>query len=346
MGLGCDKNTPQSRSICVPCVIPNLPSIKQVSCGADFTFCIDCEDFAWSFGRNSFGQLGTGNTIDLFVPHKILSIPPVLSVACGMLHTLIITTDSNLWSCGHNNYGQLCLGNQEKQKLTFQQTQFSNISRISAGSHHSLFGNEKGEIYSCGLNETGELGLGHSNSTQITPMLIPNLPSNIVQFICGSSNSLFLDSDGNVYSTGHNYFGQLGLAHKTNQKKLNQIPNIPPIQSISCIDFSTFLIDFDGNLWSFGYNSHGQLGHGDTTNRNVPTKIESLKNIKKISYGTRGRHFTAKDSNNTIFVAGFNTHGQLGTGDTELVSIPKELDSQYFTIWGDILHSRAKSARK
>ena len=140
----------------------------------------------------------------------------------------MITTDSTLWSCGYNEYGQLCLGNNESQ-LTPQQTSFSNISKVSTGYSHSLFQNNKGEIFACGQNRYGQCGLGHCNHPQITPSLIPNAPSNIVQFICGYYHGLFLDSEGNVFSVGNNYYGQLGLGHNTNQNELNKIPNIPPI---------------------------------------------------------------------------------------------------------------------
>ena len=106
------------------------------------------------------------------------------------------------------------------------------------------------------------------------------------------------------------------------------------------------MIDFEGNLWSFGYNEYGQLGHGDIINKNVPKIVNSLKNIQQISYGCCGEHFLVKNSQNQIFVAGNNDRGQLGTGDTESVSIPKELNSQYSTIWRDEFRTRAKSARK
>ena len=62
--------------------------------------------------------------------------------------------------------------------------------------------------------------------------------------------------------------------------------------------------------------------------------------------GSRGDHFFAKNSQNQIFAAGNNNYGQLGTGDTQSLSIPKEINSQYSTIWRDEFLSRAKSARK
>ena len=329
--------------VSVPTPIPKLLNIKKVSCGHGFTFCIDNEGSIWSFGKNTAGQLGKGGTISGFMPHKIHNIPPVLSVSCGFDHTLIITNDSTLWSCGNNEYGQLCLGNKEDQTI-FKQTSYSDILNISLGSYHSLFQNYSGEIFACGCNTSGQLGLGHDNR-QLTPILIPNVPSNIIQFVCGKFHNLFLDSEGNVFSSGENYYGQLGCDQNVNLK-VKQIPNIPPIKIISCSNSSSYLIDFEGNLWSFGDNRFGQLGH-DAIFCGTPTRIEDLKDIQQISYGCWGQHFLVKDSQNKIFVAGNNGYGQLGIDNNEHVSIPKEINPKYFKIWGrEVLKSTAKSARK
>ena len=340
LGLG------HNDDVSLPTPIPNLPKMNMVSCGGYFTVCVDDEGFIWSFGDNKYGQLGTGNKKKLKVPQKLQNIPPVISVSCGYNYTLIITDDDNLWSCGGNHFGQLCHGDKEDRSNP-QQTSFSNISKLSAGCYHSLFQNNKGEIFSCGYNAYGQCGLGHFNDHQITPSLIPNLPSNIVHFVCGCHQSLFLDSKGNVFSVGDNEEGQLGLGHNTNQNVMNKIPNIPPIKTISCVSRSCYLIDFEGNLWIFGYNELGQLGHGDEKNINTPKIINTLKDIQQISYGSCGFHFFAKNSQNQIFVTGRNDYGQLGTGDsTESVSTPKEINHQYSTIWSDEFRSRAKSARK
>ena len=325
----------------------HLPQISKISCGAHFTVCVDCEGGMWSFGQNYSGQLGTGNNSTfIIVPQKNEEISPVLSVSCGFAHTLIITTDSNLWSCGDNKFGQLCLGNKENQ-MKPRQTSFSNISKISTGNHHSLIQNDKGEIFSCGYNHQGQCGLGHFNNPQITPSLIPNAPQNIFQFVCGYQQSLFLDSEGNVYSVGENGCGSLGLGHNTNQNVLSKIVNIPPIQSMSCANGSCYLIDFEGNLWTFGLNDVGQLGHGDNTNINTPKAITTLKDMVQIPSESHGRHFLAKNSQNQIYVTGNNRFGQLGIGGhyPQSVSIPKEINSQYSPIWGHIIY-RAKSARK
>ena len=328
LGLGHNKD------VSIPTPIPNLPKIDMVSCGLNFTVCVDHEGFIWSFGENEYGQLGTGNTTNFNVPQKLHNIPLVVSVSCGLQHTLVIANDDNLWSWGRNDCGQLCHLDEEDRSNP-QQTSFSKISKTSAGWNYSLFQNNKGEIFACGKNELGQCGLGHFNDPQITPSLILNVPSNIVHFVCGSQHILFLDCEGNVFSVGNNEFGQLGLSHNTDQNVLNKIPDIPLIKTISCVGTSSYLIDFEGNLWAFG-GQYYAVHDGETD-------INTLKDIQQISYGCCGSHFLAKNSRNQIIVAGNNLFGQLGIGDE---SVPKEINSQYSTIWRGEFHTRAKSARK
>ena len=65
LGLG------HNNDVSLPTPIPNLPKINMISCGAQFSVCVDHEGFIWSFGENNAGQLGTGNTISYDVSQKI-----------------------------------------------------------------------------------------------------------------------------------------------------------------------------------------------------------------------------------------------------------------------------------
>ena len=318
-----------------------LPIIKQISCGAYFTICVDYEGLLYSFGENKWGQLGTGNTIQYHFPQKVQDIPPVTSISCGVFHTLAITCDDNLWSFGNNKNGQLCLGNKVNQK-TPQKTPFSNVIKISA-SYHSLFQNNKGEIFGCGCSFHGQLGIMSLNPV-IEVGIIKDHPPNIIQFCSGYYHSLFLDSNGNVFSIGSNRHGNLGIGNNTDQESFNQILNIPPIQTISCIGNSNYLIDFDGNLWSFGHNNFN-----DSANRQIPEKIADAENIYQVASGCCGNHFLCKNFDNQIFIGGNNGHGQLGTGKTTKLLMYQEMNSDYFSIWGNNTQTnrnRLKSARK
>ena len=311
-----------------------LPAIKQVSCGAYFTVCIDYEGSLYSFGENHAGQLGLGNKNEYKFPQKVQDIPPISSISCGVFHTLAITHEGDLWSFGKNERGELCLGNTEEQ-LTPQKTSYSSIVKISAG-YHSLFQNDLGEFFGCGRSDY--LPLRHVD------VCIIKSPPNIIQFCCGYHHSLFLDSEGNVFSIGYNLSGNLGIGNYSNQKTFNKILNIPPIETISCIGHSSYLLDFDGNLWCFGFN----FMSGSLTKRNIPTKHPGLNCISQIASGCCGNHFLCKNFEHKIFVDGTNYNGQLGLGDGKMIPNYKEMNSDYFSIWGNTqsIRNRVKSARK
>ena len=330
----------------VPREILNIPKIQMIACGDMFTVLVDYEGFTWSFGQNNYGQLGLGSTeVRYATPQKIPDLPPIHSISCGKNHTLAITVNNNnLWSWGEN-VGQLCLENKLNQ-LSPQQTLFSNILQISAGGEFSFFQNDKGEIYGCGNNFFGQLGLGFNEEYTIKPCLLFNQPPNIVKIFAGNHHSLFLDIDGNIFSVGKNIEGNLGRANSKNQNVVHKIRNIPPIYTCSCVGDCSYLLDFDGNIWSFGSNGFYQLGHSKAYYL-VPTKITSITNVKQISGGKFGKCFLAKDSQNKIFVMGYNRHGQLGVGHSASLRVPVDLESDNFKIWGDVNQfSRVKSARK
>ena len=126
-----------------------------------------------------------------------------------------------------------------------------------------------------------------------------------VSLICmGENHSVFLSNEGNVFVTGGNFQGQLGLMEKLIRIP-KPIPNIPQITTISCGLNSTICIDIEGSLWGFGENTSGQLGLGDHNNINTPTKISNLPPIIDVKCGLRHTLCISEDSN----LWGFGTNG-------------------------------------
>ena len=118
----------------------------------------------------------------------------------------------------------------------------NNITQIACNESSTIFLNSFGNVYSCGYNDKGQLGLGDITNSY-TPTQIPNL-NNITQIACGGSNgdgdsyysiflhSLFLNSTGQVYSCGSNFYGQLGHENNNDLKIPTLIPNLTNIEKI------------------------------------------------------------------------------------------------------------------
>ena len=82
---------------------------------------------------------------------------------------------------------------------------------------------------------------------------------------------------------------------------------------------STFIIKDDGTLWGTGTNNSGQLGVGDTANKSSFTQAMSgvstpLTNVRSVF--TFNSSTFAIQNNGSLWVAGLNSTGQLGLGNT------------------------------
>ena len=109
-----------NQSILTPTLF-NLPSgkkeeINRIKCGANFTLLISNENNIFSFGDNSFQQLGYKSAKKyVLTPHKInlsslnsSSSLVISSVSCGDRHVLVLFSDNRVASWGCSTQG--CLG--------------------------------------------------------------------------------------------------------------------------------------------------------------------------------------------------------------------------------------------
>jgi alpha-tubulin suppressor-like RCC1 family protein len=314
--------------------------VAAVAAGGYSSFVLDSDGKLWTTGRNWHGQLGLGDTDiqTLFQPVTIPNLPSsakIVSIAVGDYHSLALDSDGKIWATGYNMDGQLGLGDTNSQTL-FQPVTIPNfpssakIVSIAAGDYHSFAIDSNGKLWATGWNGVGQLGLGDTNDRNLfQPVTIPNFPSSakIVSISAGLGHSLALDSNGKLWASGYNYYGQLGLGDSgvgTNRNLFQPItiPNFPSgakIGSISAGTYYSLALDNNGKLWASGFNYYGQLGLGDTNDRNLfqPVTIPNFPSSAKIvSIAAGDYHSFAIDNNGKLWATGSNVYGQLGLGDT------------------------------
>jgi E3 ubiquitin-protein ligase HERC4 len=82
----------------------------QVACGAQHTVALTRNGKVYTFGANSFGELGIGHrSAPLNAPQQVKELNNVQSIAAGNGHTLAICSN-RFHSFGLNNNGQLGIG--------------------------------------------------------------------------------------------------------------------------------------------------------------------------------------------------------------------------------------------
>eukprot|EP01084_Bolivina_argentea_P056315 103093_1 len=194
----------------------------------------------------------------------------------GKSRYFILTSNRRqIYACGKNQNFQCGLGPNSprilnkytKVNLDFMKNNAEYIHIVSNGklSDHQIVITNKGKILGWGQNRYNQLAPNSlkkfvARETIQYPTDLSNSLFNIdinaiKQIECGFSHTVFLTTNGKVFSLGNNEEGQCGLGiykkYILNATLINKIPNISQI----CVgEHFCNLIDINGLLWTFGHN--------------------------------------------------------------------------------------------
>ena len=331
-----------------PQKVISLTNIQAVDCGFEHTICLDTMGNVYTFGSNEYGVLGIGLKEDelayTHLPQKV-NLPPVKQISCGDIFNICVTEEHTLFSFGLSNFGQLGHGNTHNFNMPKLIENLENVNFVTCAKESVICKTFDDSIYAWGSNMSLQLGFRDKSTIYSTPSKCINWPNNIIDIKCGSIHVIMLSSEGDVYSCGSNYFGQLGRDTNKDDALVDKIESLSDIMRIECGYLSSICIDTKGDVYIFGNNLQGQLGCGHFKNIIEPLKHPSLSNIIDVS--SKGSHIFVKTSSNKILGFGDNSTFQLGIHTKEQFQLfPIRLLEDKEDIWvSNINKSNAKSAR-
>ncbi|NLI01589.1 MAG: cell wall anchor protein, partial [Chthonomonadales bacterium] len=291
--------------------------------GGYFSLAVASDGALWALGRNSYGQLGLGDTAARSSPTRIsaLDTRTTIAIAAGMYHSVALTSDNKVWAWGRNAYGQLGLGDTTNRTSPAEVTAFADKSvvTLAASNTHTLAITSDGRLWAWGANSSGQLGLGYTSAGVSSPTEVTALAGLTVRRVsAGYYHTIAETEDGRLWAWGKNSNGQLGLGDTTDRSTPTPVTAFGgmTITAVSAGCLHTLVNTSDGRLWSFGSNYWGQLGLGDTTDRATPMEV-ALPGGRSVIAVTAGfAHSIAHASDSTTWAWGSNDSGQLGLGDT------------------------------
>ena len=296
--------------------------------GSNFVLAVRNDGLLFSWGRNQYGQLGDGTTVNKSTPVQIGS-SSWIAVSTGSLHALAIRSGGTLFSWGRNNYGQLG-DSTTVNKSSPVQIGSSSWTTISAYGTVST-GISNNNLFVWGFNGTGfRLGLGDGTTTnRSSPVQIGDPAISWQTAVAGGYQSATLNSTNLLYTWGRNNRGQLGSGSTVNRSSLVQVGG-SSWTALSMGMSHTVGIRSDGILFAWGLNNFGQLGDGTGISRSSPVQIGSSS---WIAVRAGSYHTVAIRSGGTLFTWGSNFLSQLGDGNSQGTTVisPVQIGSSSWT---------------
>jgi len=298
----------------------------DIAAGGLYSLALTSNGNLWSWGRNDYGQLGSGDYVDRIFPSPIASdwdynvFANIAAVATNKAagvesaYTIACKTDGTIWGWGANGVGQLGLGETWTPEAPVQIGSDSDWSILTAGWVHSLGLKTTGTLWAWGDNTSGQLGLQgavpRNTPTQVTTS------TDWAMIAAGYLHTLGLKSTGTLWAWGWNFFGQLGRGDTLDRNTPSQVETQTDWYAVAAGSGYTLGLKTTGTLWAWGYNDYGQLGLGDTINRTTPTQVTTSTDWSMITVGWT--HTIGLKTNGTLWAWGRNNYAQLGDGTTDI----------------------------
>uniref|UniRef100_A0A5F9CWG8 X-linked retinitis pigmentosa GTPase regulator n=1 Tax=Oryctolagus cuniculus TaxID=9986 RepID=A0A5F9CWG8_RABIT len=192
---------------------------------------------------------------------------------------------------------------------------------LSCGDEHTAVVTGNNKLYMFGSNNWGQLGLG-SKTTINKPTCVKALKPEKVKYVaCGRNHTLVSTEEGNVYATGGNNDGQLGLGDTEGRNTFYPISFFTSqhkIKQLSAGSNTSAALTENGELFMWGDNSEGQIGLKNVTNVCVPHQVTIGKPISWISCGYYHSAFVTMDGE--LYTFGECENGKLGLPEELLIN--------------------------
>ncbi|MES2630809.1 MAG: hypothetical protein V4611_02540 [Patescibacteria group bacterium] len=215
------------------------------------------------------------------------------------------------------------------QSVELVGTNLTNIAQLEAGDGFTVALTEAGDVYSWGGNYNGQLALGtmtasNPNPTPAKAIFTNTLLENkkIKNISVGGYHVLALTTDGELYSWGANWSGQLGdgtyddSAHPVKVATEGTSLDGKQITAISAGGEHSMALTSEGNVFAWGANYNGQIAITANSNESItPEQVGGQLTGKIVTAIETGYSSSiALTSSGEMYTWGNNVYGQLGNG--------------------------------
>jgi alpha-tubulin suppressor-like RCC1 family protein len=246
----------------------------------------------YCWGYNNYGQLGNGQQLssDKYIDEPKLNVYlsenniKISQICCGHDYSLALTKNGDVFAWGKNRFGQIGNGDCKVVLIPYHVNDFNErVKAISCGEWHSMALTESGRVFSWGNNEFGQLGVG-DNCNCCKPKMIELNDILIEKISCGSSHSLLLSRDKDIYVFGKNDVGQVGNRTQDNELTPFKISIQNKFIDIAAHYFYDFSAAQTANGEYYVWGNCGQESNTEPKETNFKSFNEIFENYFQITY--------------------------------------------------------------
>jgi alpha-tubulin suppressor-like RCC1 family protein len=281
-----------------------------ISSGTTFGVGLRCNGTIWTWGSNSGGQLGTGNTIDRSAPVSVIGEITDWCFISACSVAAAIRSNGSLWVWGSNPTGRLGTGDTvDRLSPVSVIGGFTDWCQAVLGGHsHGVRSN--GTLWGWGSNGQGRLGNGTTIASS-SPVSVVGGFTDWCQVSLHAAGSIGLRQNGTLWGWGRNQYGRLGTGDTVDRSSpVSVIGGFTDWCQVAAGGFGTTAIRSNGTLWAWG----ARPGDGTSITRSSPVSvIGGFTDWCQVKQGYRG--IIALRQNGTAWGWGNNGDGRLGVGD-------------------------------
>jgi alpha-tubulin suppressor-like RCC1 family protein len=311
------STAPMSHSL-VPIAVDDATDWTAISIADDHVLALKAGGALYAWGTNTYGELGTGDTLGRRAPALVSEGWRVL--AAGAEHSCAIRDTGALFCWGYGGRGQLGLGVLANYLDPQEVSPGSRWSSVAAFDHTCAI-DDAGALHCWGRNDSGQTGSPATMSEVTRPTRV-GTDSDWTAVAAGRSHTCGLRAGGALHCFGSNASGQLGRGAPSATLDPTPAPVSGDLAFAAISAGADHMLGrTDTNeLYAWGDANEGALGIGPAADAvGAPARVGTTSDWRvfeggaSYSCGTRGGvlHCFGMNRQNPVGTGG----GQLGLGD-------------------------------
>jgi len=274
----------------------------------------------WSWGSNSYGQLGLGDTQVRLTPTKIGTGTDWAQIVCSAGVTLAIKTNGTLWAWGiHGNASGDGINRSSPVQIGAA-TNWTYVGSSRTGQRAVGAMNSSGSLWTWGQNQYGRLGALTSATGEVSSMsqVSGTFKQGYLTFTWGRYGGAFVKSDGTLWACGYNAQGQLCNNAANGNGVLVQVSAATDWEHVTTADsqFGYYAKKTTGTLWGWGGCMIPDLG---SAARSSVTQIGAATGYGSVKWFLGGGVATVLRSDGTMWCLDHGQYTQLGPNANETI---------------------------